>query len=175
MRDYKKKLQRYKLDKERYNYLRALCKDPGRADLVNQAIEAIGEPGLSDYVRHHVIHSWKWQRLTAAGIPCSSDAFRIYRARFFWFLDSIEKGTYKPFFDPTETRQNTNNKGIQMKKHEVQVTFVFDDKTYNKIKRTTELIKKTTGDYSYNMADEIVSLVYIGMKHGLFYREKKGK
>lgn len=61
--------------------------------MVEQAIHEMDCPGLNTWMRRHVsTRIWKWKRLEAAGVPCSSDAFRIYRARFFWFLDKIERG-----------------------------------------------------------------------------------
>ncbi len=95
MRDYRKKMQRYKLDKERYDHLRTLCRQAESSEIVESAISAVGEPGLSFYLRMHVTKGWKWRRLAAAGVPCSGDTFRVYRAKFYWYLDGLENGAKK--------------------------------------------------------------------------------
>ena len=95
MRDYRKKMQRYKLDKERYDHLRTICRQAESAEIVESAISAVGEPGLSFYLRMHVTKGWKWRRLAAAGVPCSGDTFRVYRAKFYWYLNALENGAKK--------------------------------------------------------------------------------
>ena len=90
MRDYRKKMAKYRISRERYVQLRNLCMDPQKRELVEAALKAMGDSGLSKYILLHVTtKQWEWRHLEAAGIPCSADTFRIYRAKFYWFLDSM--------------------------------------------------------------------------------------
>ena len=89
MRDYKVKMDRYRLPDVRYRALRAYCKR-GATEEIRGALKKTGGGTLSCWIEKHVcLKGWRWSRLQAAGVPCNEDTFRLYRAKFYWELDKL--------------------------------------------------------------------------------------
>lgn len=90
MREYKAKMERYRLPFERYRYLRHYCMTHGRCRTVIKAARSVTDEVMAEWIILHVTTSdWKWKRLYISGIPCSADTFRIYRARFYHALSDL--------------------------------------------------------------------------------------
>lgn len=88
MRDYRKKMRRYRLEEQRYDELRQYCRQ-GATEEIKSALKMTGGGCLAHWIELHVCHGWKWARLEANGIPCAMDTFRLYRAMFYWHLDKV--------------------------------------------------------------------------------------
>ena len=83
-------MDRYRISQQRYKELRDLCLHPGHEELIDEALDGIDAPGLESWIKKHVTtEKWKWKRLEASGVPCSGDTFRVYRSKFYHYLDSI--------------------------------------------------------------------------------------
>ena len=94
MRDYKRKMDSYRLDKARYEYLRSYCRKGATCE-IKTALKNTGGGTLTNWIEKNVCQKgWGWTRMQAAGIPCNSDTFRLYRARFFWELDRLLRNEY---------------------------------------------------------------------------------
>lgn len=90
MRDYKKKMNRVRLPRERYSQLREYCLTAGHDEkmMIDCALSSVDCGGLDAWIRRHVTSEfWGWKRLQASGIPCNEDTFRVYRAKFYYMLD----------------------------------------------------------------------------------------
>lgn len=94
MRNYKSKMNRYRLPPERYRELHAFCIASGRCDIIIRAATQASDSIMAEYIILHVTtNEWKWRRLEAVGIPCCGDAFRTYRARFYYLLNQLAPET----------------------------------------------------------------------------------
>ena len=100
MRNYKKLMQQYRLPRDRYIYLRDMCRryrllsDDGKRPIDEAVFIMLGEGEKTDMLaawvfRYVTSDRYSWARLHAMGIPCGEDTFRVYRARFFWTLDGV--------------------------------------------------------------------------------------
>lgn len=95
MNNYKKRMDKYRLPKERYRELREYCKH-GATDEIREALAKTGGGTLAEWIERHVCHGgWKWTRMEAHGIPCNADTFRVYRAKFYKNLDDVLKRAEK--------------------------------------------------------------------------------
>ena len=94
MRDYKAKMEMYKLPDDVYEQLRSFCLDAPLSDRVyiEMALdEAIGDE-LSRYMYRHVVSTdYSFTQMELDGLPCGHDTFRIYRAKFYYSLYNILK------------------------------------------------------------------------------------
>lgn len=97
MRDYKAKMDQYRLSDDLYNSLRELCRnyeqlsqrDKRAVDDAFLEMRGSGEDVdiLATWVYWHVTSDrYTWPYMEARGIPCTQDTFRVYRAKFFWLL-----------------------------------------------------------------------------------------
>ena len=94
MRDYKAKMQKYKLPPGRYRKLRefCLCSDMEERIYIEMALAETCSDGLAEWLYRHVVSTdYGWAKLETGGLPCNRDTFRVYRARFYWELDKILK------------------------------------------------------------------------------------
>lgn len=97
MRNYKEKMNRYRIPKERYNELRkfCLCSDCGKRSIIETALLntfSSKEDELSKHLYKHITSArCSWTELEVGGIPCNRDTFRLYRAKFYYELDKILK------------------------------------------------------------------------------------
>lgn len=95
MRNYKEKMKRYRLPKERYRELRdfCLCSDLQDRILIEMALSTVfnDKPdALSVFIYKHVISTdYTWAKMEFLQIPCNQDTFRLYRAKFYFELDNI--------------------------------------------------------------------------------------
>lgn len=89
MRDYKQKMQRYRLEKFRYKELRLFCMYAKREDKQNIiALMRYTVPDvLGGYILDHLMNGKSIAKLEVDGMPCSLDTFRVYRAKFLYYLD----------------------------------------------------------------------------------------
>lgn len=88
MRNYKKRLEELRegISKERHRLLCAFCRTTNaeRLQIVDDVLtEEFGDDQLARWIWLDVVEGYKWKRLEAMHIPCSIDAYRIYRARFY--------------------------------------------------------------------------------------------
>lgn len=88
MRNYKQRLEalREGISKDRHRYLCAFCRTTNgeRLQIVEDVLrEEFGDDQIIKWIYLDVVKGYKWQRLEAMHIPCSQDAYRIYRARFY--------------------------------------------------------------------------------------------
>lgn len=89
LRNYKRKMERYRLNQNRYKELKAYCRK-GPSPEISQALKMTCDDCLSDWIERHVCMStWPLKRMRAAGLPCTDDTFRVYRARFYYNLDRV--------------------------------------------------------------------------------------
>lgn len=92
MRNYKQKMDQYRLPKQRIQELREYCLLSGtreRESIETAAVEAAGDC-LSRWLYKHVVSTdYSWARMEADCLPCSRDTFRLYRTRFYYILDQI--------------------------------------------------------------------------------------
>ena len=95
IRDYKKKMKLYQIDKERYHELRSFCKTKEAESYIIKALTLEFEEApdmLALWIYHHVTdEKYNWSYMEANNIPCNRDTFRIYRAKFFYELDQLLK------------------------------------------------------------------------------------
>lgn len=87
MRNYKGKMERYRLPASRYRELKAYCVQHRRSPKITEALRRTTDDALAAYIRKQVTESCSLAALEAAGLPCNRDTFRVYRAKFFWTLD----------------------------------------------------------------------------------------
>lgn len=90
MRDYSKKIARYSVEKQRRLFLSAYCNttNEDRLRVIADAMQdAFGDDAISRWIWDAVVRGVKWSVLETRGVPCSRDAFRIYKAKFFYILD----------------------------------------------------------------------------------------
>lgn len=90
MRDYKRKMNLYRIPKDRYRELRQYCLCADRYDrmIIESAIADVTDEVLGSFILRHVLSTdCGISSLQADGLPCNADTFRIYRAKFFWLLD----------------------------------------------------------------------------------------
>lgn len=113
MRDYSKKIARYSLEKRRRLFLSSYCHttNDGRLRMIADALQdAFGEDTISEWIWESVVSGTKWSVLEAKGIPCSRDAFRIYKAKFFYVLDKKIGATFCDSNDSTITPKSSEDK-----------------------------------------------------------------
>lgn len=94
MRNYKAKMQKYRLPPERYRQLRDFCLCAGREEhiYIEMALAETCSDNLSKWLYRHVASTdYGWLQMEADSLPCSRDTFRIYRAKFYWTLDRLTK------------------------------------------------------------------------------------
>lgn len=95
MRDYKSKMERYRLPKQRYKELKEYCLmlSPEHQVLIEQALQMTTNDQLCRWLYKHITQNdYGWAKLEADGLPCGRDTFRVVRARFYWMLDGVLKG-----------------------------------------------------------------------------------
>lgn len=94
MRDYKAKMEKYRLPEDVYEQLRdyCLCASLTERIYIEMALEeAIGDE-LSKFMYRHVVSTdYSFTRMELDGMPCGRDTFRIYRAKFYYHLWNILK------------------------------------------------------------------------------------
>lgn len=100
MRDYKRKMDRYRLPKAKYTQLRAFCQTEDAEQYILDALQLeFGEAPdtLAMWIYRHVTRTdCTWAYMEAHQIPCSRDTFRYYRAKFYYCLDqAIKNGATK--------------------------------------------------------------------------------
>lgn len=95
MRDYKRKMDQYRLPKDQYRELRAFCKTKGAEPFVLDALRLeFGEATdtLQMWIFRHVTQEGcTWEYMNSRQIPCSIDTFRFYRAKFYYCLAQVAK------------------------------------------------------------------------------------
>lgn len=92
MRDYKGKMDKYRISDGRYEALREYCLNAGERDekYIREALSHTCNDALASYIYRHVTtRGYGLERMQADRMPCNADTFRLYRARFFWNLDRI--------------------------------------------------------------------------------------
>lgn len=97
MRDYSKKIARYSVEKKRRLFLNMYCHTTNeeRLQTVADAMQdAFGDDAISEWLWESIVKGVKWAALETRGIPCSRDAFRIYKAKFFYILDKKIGATF---------------------------------------------------------------------------------
>ena len=87
MRNYRGKMELYRLDPARKKVLRQWCRQPEHRAQVEVVMAETCDVVLGRYILMHVADDWKWAKLEANRIPCSVDTFRVYRAKFYFLLD----------------------------------------------------------------------------------------
>lgn len=90
MRNYKQKMDKYRLPKSRRLICSAFCHTTNAERLQTVADvleEEFGEDAIRHWIYYNVVLGWNWAKLESERVPCSQDVFRIYRARFFFALD----------------------------------------------------------------------------------------
>lgn len=95
MRDYKAKMQMYRLSSIRYAELRRFCLNANRNDLIciEAALSETVKDELATWLYKHVVSTdWTWAKMESEGLPCNRDTFRVYRAKFYYNLDRILTG-----------------------------------------------------------------------------------
>lgn len=94
MRDYKRKMDAFRLSPERYQKLRRYCLTAGakEREVIEQTAAEVTDDVMARYITEHVTSSeYGVTSMLADGMPCGADTFRIYRAKFFWVLDKQVK------------------------------------------------------------------------------------
>lgn len=101
MRNYKQKMNKYRLPKARYRELKEFClsADNDRFEVIEAAIRAtfgtVNDP-LAYYIELSMTNvDCNWAKLEIMRIPCNRDTFRLYRAKVYFNLDMILKGREK--------------------------------------------------------------------------------
>lgn len=92
MRDYKRKMDMYRLPKRRYQRLRNYCHrtDDEAQTIIGQAIGLVTKDALALWLYRHVTErDYSWASMETDGLPCTRDTFRVYRAKFYWELDKL--------------------------------------------------------------------------------------
>lgn len=90
MRDYKRKMDAFRLSPERYQKLRRYCLTAGgkEREVIDQTAAEVTDSVMGRYIAQHVTCAkYSVTAMMADGMPCGADTFRIYRAKFFWALD----------------------------------------------------------------------------------------
>lgn len=89
MRNYKRRMEQYRLPKERVDALRRWCRRTSpTAPEIERALSRTTDEVLAGWIRRNVTGElFRWRDMELAGLPCSRDTFRVYRACFFWELD----------------------------------------------------------------------------------------
>lgn len=95
MRNYKQKMDRYRLPKERYRELRAFClnADSNEMNIIESAVSAAfdGKYDPLEYwmLSHITSPDFNWAKMEAMHIHCNRDTFRLRRARVYYELDKL--------------------------------------------------------------------------------------
>lgn len=93
MRNYKKKMLKLELSKERLQELRLYCKFAGHKQqrtLAQAATKAAKDEVMADFILRHVGPKQEgFAKLEADGMPCCKDNFYFMRARFYKALDMM--------------------------------------------------------------------------------------
>lgn len=108
MRNYKQRLEELRrgISKERFKYLCEYCRTTSgeRLQIVDDVLaEEFPDDQIARWIYLEVVKGYRWTRLEALHIPCSQDAYRIYRARFYkalniklgdsWAVEGQDDGT----------------------------------------------------------------------------------
>ena len=95
MRDYRKKMQRYRLPPDEYKRLREFCKTSEAEQYIYDALlMEFGEAPdmLQWWIFKHVTRTdYNWAYMEARQIPCCRDTFLFYRTKFYWCLSQVLK------------------------------------------------------------------------------------
>lgn len=98
-RDYKKKMEKYRMNPERYKELRRLCKRQDFQKTVRKALNNDKYYGLEEWLFLHTTDRLRWRssiaQLQSEGLPCCEDTFRVYRAKFYYNLELIYYGNHE--------------------------------------------------------------------------------
>lgn len=90
MRDYKGKMEKYRIPKSRRALLIAYCRTTNEERL-QRIQDVLDEEFLDDAITwwlfQSIVNRWTWEKLELSSVPCGQDTFRLYRARFFWALN----------------------------------------------------------------------------------------
>lgn len=95
MRDYKRKMDKYRLPQRRCEELREFCLCAGHdeREIIETAVRMTADDGLCVWLYKHVVSTdYRWAKMEADGLPCGRDTFRVLRARFYWNLDGLLNG-----------------------------------------------------------------------------------
>lgn len=89
MRNYKQKMDKYRLPPGRMNYLRNYCQHAGdgQKQTIKKVLLSVTDPVIADFLFMNVCKGKRWRHLEAHGIPCCGDTFRFYRMMFYYHLD----------------------------------------------------------------------------------------
>jgi len=89
LRNYKQKMDKYRLPPGRMNHLLHYCQHAGdgQRKTIKKVLLSVTDPVIADFLFMNICEGKRWRHLEAYGIPCCSDAFRIYRRKFFYYLD----------------------------------------------------------------------------------------
>lgn len=113
MRNYSKKIAKYSLEKRKRVFLNAYCHTTNeeRLRVIADAMQdAFGDDTISRWIWDDVVGGAKWSLLEARGVPCSRDAFRIYKAKFFCVLDKKIGATFYGSKDSTMNPKGSDDK-----------------------------------------------------------------
>jgi hypothetical protein len=90
MRDYKGKMEKYRIPKSRKTLLMAYCRTTNeeRLQRIRDVFdEEFGEDAIIWWLYQAIVNRWTWMQLQNKNVPCGEDSFRVYKARFFWALN----------------------------------------------------------------------------------------
>lgn len=89
MRNYKQKMDLYRLPPGRMNHLRYYCQHAGdgQQKTIKKVLLSVTDPVIADFLFMNVCKGKRWRHLEAHGIPCCGDTFRFYRMMFYYHLD----------------------------------------------------------------------------------------
>lgn len=95
MRNYKQKMNKYRLPKERYRQLRDFClnADDNETEIIKSAVSAAfdGKYDPLEYwiLAHITLPDYNWAKMESMYIHCNRDTFRLRRARAYYELDKL--------------------------------------------------------------------------------------
>lgn len=93
MRDYKRKMDQYRLPKAKYIQLRAFCQTEDAEPYILDALQLeFGEApdALAMWIYRHVTRTdFTWAYMESRNIPCGKETFYFYRCKFYWYLAQV--------------------------------------------------------------------------------------
>lgn len=89
MRDYKGKMNRYKLTGERYEAIRNYCLNINDDTYIMEAIDYAAGDVAPWMLKHITRKGYLFPQMECDGLPCSRDSFRIKRQRVYWYISKI--------------------------------------------------------------------------------------
>ena len=93
MRDYKRKMDQYRLPQEQYKKLRAFCRTEEADPFILSALsQEFGEAtdAMQWWIYHHVTRTdFTWAYMESRNIPCGKETFYFYRCKFYWYLAQV--------------------------------------------------------------------------------------